>query len=350
MTADSAFRTHARTQAGWCDALGSPFTALLCRLIADRLDPAGAMALRLDPLPNNHAADATVLRLTGALHAQVRQGRAPMLAALYPPAPLPDPQALWAALEPVLADPALLPWLDSAPQTNEVARSGVLMPGMMVVAAETGLPLRLFELGASAGLNLRLDHYRYRLGTLETGPADAPLLLAPVWQGADPPGATVRVVARAGVDLNPLDVGSADDARRMLAYVWPDQRERLARMEAAIAAARADPPPLTRGDAADFVEAKVAPEAGAATVVFHSIAFQYFPKNVQARIAAHMAAMGARASAQAPLAWLRFEFDAVDPDAVAAGQPPTLRLTLWPDGRERLLATVHPHGAMVHWH
>jgi hypothetical protein len=339
----AAFTSHARWQAGWCARLGSPFMALLTELIADRLDFASSLGRRLAGWPGDPTVDALVLRLAGGLHARVRAGQEPALAALYPPAPLPDADMLWARLEPALADPALLPWLDSAPQTNEVGRSAVLMPGLMTVASETALPLRLFELGASAGLNLVPDRYAYRLGGVRAGDAGSPLRLAPRWEGADPPVAAISVAERAGVDLHPLDVGRPADRARMLAYVWPDQHERLARMEGAMAIAAADPPRLLAGDAAAFIETRVFPSPKRATVVFHSIAFQYFPAASQQRIASHMAAAGAAATQAAPLGWLRFEAD--DP---AAGASPTLRLRLWP-GEDRLLAKAHPHGDSVVW-
>jgi hypothetical protein len=115
-------------------------------------------------------------------------------------------------------------------------------------------------------------------------------------------------------------------------------------MEQAIAVARADPPALHEGDAADFVEREVALEAGSLALVFHSIAFQYFPAASRARIAARMEALGEAASARAPLGWLRYEMD--DP---AASDPPTLRLKLWPAGADQLLAHAHPHGSRVRW-
>jgi hypothetical protein len=110
--------------------------------------------------------------------------------------------------------------------------------------------------------------------------------------------------------------------------------------------AQALPPPIDRADAADWVEARVVTASGSVAVVFHSIAWQYFPPATQARIAAHMALTGAGASNTAPLAWLRYEMD--DSNAV---ELPTLRLTLWRGGaaHEALLARVHPHGAFVQW-
>jgi hypothetical protein len=342
---ESPFRAHAHWQAHWCTALGSPFTALLCTLVADRLDPATPFGRRLDGWPGSPQDDALMLRITGGLHAMVRAGKAPALMALYPPAPMPKPDALWAALAPILAGKALLPWLDSAPQTNEVARSGVLVPGFLTIAAETGLPLALLELGCSAGLNLVPDRYACRLGTVEAGNPESCLRLEPVWEGADPPAAPLQIESRAGVDLNPLDLHSPDARNRLLAYVWPDQPQRLERMARAIAITAEDMPEIVKGDAADFVEARVHPRKGVTTTVFHSIAFQYFPQSTQARIEAQMEMAGARATAAAPLAWLRFE---LEPGA-DSGVPPSLRLKLWPGGEDRLLARAHPHGKLVHW-
>ncbi len=341
---DESIRAAFRVQADWNRRLGAGFTARVCDALAAALDGTTATGRRILGWAGDPFADAMVLRLTGGFNALVRAGDLPGLARLYPPTATSDDAALGSALAAALHDDRLLPWLDSAPQTNEVARSGVLMPGLLTIAAETGLPLALFELGASAGLNLRLDDYRYTLGGADFGRADASLHFAPVWEGPPPPAAEVRVVARRGVDLNPLDPADPAQRARLLAYVWPEQAERVQRLETALACAAADPAPIDRADAADWAETHVAPVEGRATVVFHSIAFQYFPHRTQARIAAHMATQGALATATAPLAWLRYEMEQAD-----ASAPPTLRLTLWPDGADRRLAHAHPHGASVRW-
>jgi hypothetical protein len=329
-------------QAAWCRRLGATFTADLCVTLGEVIDRSTAVGARVLDWPGDPLADALVLRLTGGLNGLVRAGGLPDLAAFYPPQAVVDAAAFARQVTAALADDRLLPWLNSPPQTNEVARSAVLMPGLLVVAAETGLPLRLFELGASAGINLRLDHYRYDFNGVKVGPDNAPVTFSPDWCGPPPPDARVIVVARRGVDLMPID---ASDADRLLAYVWPEQTTRVTRLSAALAAFVADPVVIDAGDAAAWVEANVAVAAGTTTVVFHSIAFQYFPAATQARIAAHLASIGAAATASAPLAWLRFEMDA----AASVAALPTLRLTLWPGGEERLLARAHPHGASVEW-
>ncbi len=350
MPAD-AIRAAFRNQADWCRTGGAPFMAVLCDALAAVFDETSATGRAVLGWPGVPHRDALMMRVTGGLNALVRAGNAPAIAPLYPPAAVPDAETMQAALRLALADPAfdaaLLPWLDGPPQTNEVGRSGVLMPGLMAIAATTGFPLRLFELGASAGLNLQLDRFHYTLAGIESGPAEAGVRLAPKWRGGPPPAADVRVIARRKVDIAPLDAADPATAARLLAYIWPDQPERVARATAAIAVAAANPPPLDRADAAAWVEAQVTPEAGSTGVVYHSIAFQYFPADSRARIEAHLEAAGARATPDAPLAWLRYEFD----NAEAADALPTLRLRLWRGGAadERLLARVHPHGTFVEW-
>jgi hypothetical protein len=253
MGAPEPIREAFAIQAGWCDSLGSPFTARLCAVLGQNLDRSTAIGRRiLDwPLAADVTEPAVPLRIAGGLHALVRAGRLPALARLYPPNPLPAHGALWRAVSDALveAESELLPWLDSAPQTNEVARSGVLMAGLLAIASRTQQPLALYELGASAGLNLILDRYGYRLGSRTFGPSDAGLTLAPDWTGDDPPGASIHVASRRGVDLNPLDVGDRAARERLVAFVWPDQPERIARIEAALALAVADPPPIDQEDA-----------------------------------------------------------------------------------------------------
>jgi hypothetical protein len=165
---ESEVRAAFARQAEWCAKLGSPFTSRLCEVLGQRLDRDTDLGRRVLDWPGKPDAlhDSVPLRLCGGLHGLVRAGRLPSLAALYPPTPLPEEDALWPALRQAMqdAEPELLPWLDLPPQTNEVARSAVLTAGLAVIAAETTLPLSLFELGASGGLNMLLDRYDIRLG------------------------------------------------------------------------------------------------------------------------------------------------------------------------------------------
>ena len=151
----------------------------------------------------------------------------------------------------------------------------------------------------------------------------------------------MRVIDRSGVDLNPARL--PHDWMKLSAYVWPDQPDRARLLSEAMSAAEHFPPEIDRGEAADWLGRNLAlePEPGVTRVVMHSVAFQYFDADSQKRVTERIEAAGERASAKAPLAWLRLE---KEPDE----DRHSLRLRTWP-GCEKLLAWAHPHGRSVHW-
>ncbi|WP_043339572.1 DUF2332 domain-containing protein [Belnapia moabensis] len=351
-SAEITIRKAFAAQAEACAKRGSPFTGLLCEVLErslDRSTEVGRRVLNWSGRPDARG-DSVPLRLAGGLHALVRRGRLPRLAAMYPPNSLPEAETLQATLADALpeADADLLPWLDRAPQTNEPMRSGPLMAGLLVIAAETGgLPFALHELGASAGLVLVLDRYEHQLGGVTAGTLGALVRVAPAWEGDPPPAdVSLHVLRQQGCDLDPLDVANPTDRERLLAYVWPDQADRLARVEAAISVAATDPPRLDRAEAAAWTEAALDPgaaEEGVARVLMHAVALQYAPKETAVRVATHAARVGAAATSEAPFAWLRFEADP------AYGEQASLRLTLWPNGGERVLGLSDTHGEKLKW-
>jgi hypothetical protein len=342
----SPVRAAFRHQAEVCAAMGSPFTARLCTLFAERLAPGAAVADRVLDWPGDPSggADALALRLAGALHGLVIEGRDPGLAAVYPPHQA-DDDALWAAVAAACAAHAgpVLARLDGPPQPNEPMRSAALAPGFLTVAARTGLPLVISELGASAGLNLVWDRFAYRFGTARRGAPDSTVVIAPDWEGPPPLDAAVRVVSRAGCDRAPADPSRPEDRLRLMSFVWADQTARLARLQAAIALAAGAGVAVTRADAVDWLATRLAePRPGAAHVVCHSIFWQYLDADAQARARDLLVAAGARATDAAPLAWLRMEGDGEGPGAAVT-------LTLWPDGESRCLGRCQFHGSWVRW-
>jgi hypothetical protein len=153
------------------------------------------------------------------------------------------------------------------------------------------------------------------------------------------------VQSRAGCDLHPIDLRAPGAALRLTSYVWPDQADRLQRLARAIDATtrwmRDEPVGLEAMSAAAFVERELAtPRSGVATVLMHTIVWQYLPDAEQAAIVGLIEAAGCRASTDAPLAWLRLE--PPQPDRASE-----LRCRLWPDGTEQLLGRAHPHVAFI---
>lgn len=340
-----AIRRSFLRQAKACNDLGSPFTARLCTLAAERLTDdtrVGAMILGWPGNPDG-TGDALALRLAGTLHALVRFGQDPALSAAYPPLAV-DDDTLWAAIEAAMRrdEAFMLERLKSAPQTNEVRRSSALLPGFLTIAALTGKPLILSEVGASAGLNLQWDRYSYHLGDFSWGKASA-VELTPRWEGPPPPNAAVQITERAGCDLNPLDPSSEDDRLRLFSYIWADQQDRLDRTAAALAMATESGMEVEKADAIDWLHKRlVTPRPGMTHVIYHTIAWQYLPPALKAEGEALIADAGARATEAAPLARLQLETDG-KPEGAA------LLLTLWPAGETREIGRADFHGRWVKW-
>jgi hypothetical protein len=335
-----------RQQAGSCARLGSPFMGQLLGLLAERWTGPDALHRFFESFSGDlgPAGHSLPLRLAGGLHALVLSGRAPDLAALYPPHATGD-DALWAAVENALRahEAFLLDWVRSPPQTNEVRRAAALMAGAAELAARCDLPVVLSELGASGGLNLAWDRFALKVAGHKLGPDDAALTLSPEWRGPAPRGHLLRIAAAAGVDLNPLDPSDPHDLLRLKAYLWPDQPHRLALTEAAARVQRA---PVARGDAIDWLETRLAEaHPGHLHLIQHTVAWQYFPAAAQARGKAMIEAAGARATADAPLAWLAMESDGDSTGTLGA----RLDLRLWPGDLHLLLGRVDFHGRWINW-
>ncbi len=335
-----------QTQVKWCEHLEAPFTAALLRAAAREFQSGGKLAEIIGGWPGDPKADLLPLRINGALNALVLTGTAPELASVYPPHARPDEASLQTILASVLRQHGdfIRRFIVSPPQTNEVGRSAALLGGFLEIAAATKLPLRLLEIGASAGLNLLWDRFFYRLGDASWGDPAAPVQLAPAWQGSLPPlTAPVRVAERTGCDLFPIDIADPDQRLRLRAYMWVDHTERMKRLDGAIALARREGVTVERSNATAFVQRQLAtPRQGTATVLYHSIMWNYVSDEDKAAVTNLVRDAAGRATPEAPLAWLRFELE-------EAGTNPVVNLTLWPGGLDRRLAVASPHGATIEW-
>ncbi|HEU4807598.1 MAG TPA: DUF2332 domain-containing protein [Homoserinimonas sp.] len=241
--------------------------------------------------------------------------------------------------------------LSHATQTNEPGRCATLLPALAAIPG----PLALIEVGASAGLCLYPDRYsyRYRLPggqddrTLDPDAGPSPVVLDCELTGNVPvPGRMPEVVWRAGVDLNPLDAGRAEDVAWLDALIWPEHHDRRARLHAAVEVVKDDPVELVRGDLVAEIEALVgrAP-VGASVVVFHTAVLAYLDDSARKDFVDIMDRL--------PVSWLANEGTGVVPgvlDRVKAGnaQPTaTSDFVLSLDGEP--IAFTQPHGRALHW-
>ena len=340
----AAFRAQAAIAAKW----GAPTTAAVIEGLATEVAiPGGVLDAVLRDWTDTDPSSALSLRLAGAIHRLVLDGKAPALAAIFPSAGgTADPPRAWPLSKTaILAHTDFIrAYLARPPQTNEVARSAMLLGGFLEIAAATGLPLRLFEMGASAGLNLCWDRYRIETSKFAWGPVESALTLKCRWEGPLPAlPAQADVIARAGCDRDPVDLRTDDDMRRLESYFWTDQTHRFERLRRARAIALREGIHLAAEDAMAWLPRQLAdPHPGATTVIYHSLFWQYLPPSVQTRLRLYIEAAGFKAKSEAPVAWLAMEM----PDM---NSPTELTLTLWPGGQKRVLATVHPHGEVVHW-
>lgn len=339
-----------RIQAGACVTFGSPFNGVLLNHLADDLETGGPMRAlfqRWADLSVRRLIDEAVpVRAANTFNHLAMGGEAPALSAAWPrPGAQVDPEAAWAQASAAVGThfEVLSAFLDHEPQTNEVRRTAGLLGGFLTVAAETGLPLRTFEIGASAGLNQHWDRFRYEMGGFSWGDPASPVVIDAAWDGPDPPLPDVRVIERAACDRRPTDLTDPAQRRRLLACIWPDMFDRQARSRRAIELALALGVRVDTADALAWTRARVRPQSGAATVLYHSVFWQYLPAETQAGLSQAIADLGAAATAEAPFAWLRYEPPPTDMSIME------VRLTLWPGGQDRRLAVVHPHGASVAW-
>lgn len=342
-----AFADRLREHARACGTV-SPLMGVLLSGAADDLAVDGPVRTLLAPLAGDPVGSVPGLRFAGALHRLVLERRAPLLSLHYPSVGgTASLDGLWpavrATVEAHLDD---LPALVRRPvQTNEVGRSAALLGGLALLSAD-GLPVRLLEVGASAGLNLRADRYALRVDGRLRGPAGSPVLLDEPWRGELPPDVGVQVVERRGCDPDPLDPRDDQDRLTLTSSVWPDQVDRFARLRGALAVAQDVDVVVEREGAAAFLARELArPVPGTRTVVWQSVVRQYLSPQERVGVDTALEEAGRRATADAPLVHLALEPRRAGTDLGAF----TLTARAWPGGEEQVLADAEGHGPPVVW-
>jgi len=329
----------------------SPLSVALMQGAADDLERGGIVAELYTgvPLP---AGQAPALRLLAALHRLVLSGQAPELAVYYPSVGgNAAPEDAWTVAEATLRAHAddLGVVLRRGVQTNEPGRSAVLFGVLLWIADHYRLPVRLLEIGASAGLNLLAEKFAYRSSGSLLGDPDSPLVFEGPWVGTpvpDPAEAQtyLQVVERRGCDIAPIDATSRDGQLALLSYIWPDEPKRLARMRAALEVAERFPPVVDAAAAGPWIR-QVLPGSPPHTVqlVWQSVFAQYLSSEDRDDLVAAMEDAGAKATEATPLVWARME-PSTDPV-----QGFGVSVMCWPDGKETLLARSGDHGPPVRW-
>jgi hypothetical protein len=336
-----------RQQAVQCRAHGSPLTGALLDGAADDVVMGGVVSELLTADVAEPSGSVPSLRLAGSLHRLVLEGRALELAEHYPSiggtAPVAD---VWPAAERACREHLdVLRQLVTLPvQTNEVGRSAVLYGVLQLL----GGPIRLLEVGASAGLNLRFDAFAYDVGDgVVLGDPDSPVRLHRPWEGMHPKYASsVEVLERKGCDPIPVDPTTADGQLTLMSYVWGDQVDRLDRLRGAFKVAAHVPVVVENAHGLDFLTRELTRlPVGATTVVWHSVVWQYVDPAERRAIDSLLDRVGACATEDAPLARVSLEPERVGADDYTF----RVHLQRWPTGERVHVADALGHGPPVHW-
>ncbi|HEY7042307.1 MAG TPA: DUF2332 domain-containing protein [Nocardioidaceae bacterium] len=322
----------------------------LMRALADDWDAGGPVRSICRGWEESPQGTVLQLRLLAGLFRIVLTGRAPQLVPYYPclggTAP---PSQAWPQVREVLVDNVdeLHDALAIAPQTNEVGRSGALLLGLFESVRRSGRRrVRLLEVGASAGLNLLVDRFRFEQAAWSFGPADSPLVFRDMFIGDVEPE-EFEIVERRGCDLHPVDITTDEGRLRLRSFVWPFQPERHERLMSALEVAAQCPVEVDPFPAGEWLEDQLArgTDGDVLTVVWHSVTRMYWPPEETRRVDATVAA----AARRGPVAHVAMEHA---PD-VMSGADLTLS-GIGSDGRpsfvEQTLATVADHGIPVTVH
>jgi hypothetical protein len=241
---------------GEVDAAG---TSLLYQRVAVALGESDEALRAIEAAPARKRHPPVIL---AALHDLALAGRAPALAAACAAAD--GDAAAEAAIDTLLrmTDAVVAIVARRQPQTFETGRCAVLYPAIAEAARRGGADaVGLIDVGRSPGLNLHVDRVgiTYSDGR-SLGDPFSPVQLSSsiVGNRSVPTRAVPEVVARVGVDRDPVDVTDADDARWLRACLEPDRPERTARLDAEMALAATAPPLLLRGNPVEVLPDAVA--------------------------------------------------------------------------------------------
>ena len=243
-------------------------------------------------------------------------------------------------------------------QTNECGRTALLAPAFTLVESGASRPLAWIDVGTSAGLLQLVPHYRLDYGEHgTTGPEGSPVVATCEIVG-EPPVIAKRTPAFShilGLDRAPVDIGDPEEARWLLACVWPAS-PRLARTAAAIELAKVHPPHSVKGDAVNDLAALIATVPEESLVVLTTTwVVAYFDTETRQAFMDLLKAV----SMQRPLVLVSLEAPGViatidqEPDVTPStyNVDNHVGLTVFQQGTStpHFLGFAHPHGAWLEW-
>lgn len=291
--------------------------------------------------------------LLAAMHERALQGIEPELSVLYSDNQARSVGAVF--VEAVLkSQDQLRPILASRfTQTNEIGRVAMIAPALAAIPNRD--ILTLIDVGTSAGLTLRLDDCFIDYGSHGSlGPRDSKVGVKSEVLSGNPPLRSIPIGRRIGIDRNILDPANEDDARWLLACVWPDTG-RLDRTRAALDLAVSRPSELIEGDALEMLSAVLSSVQGS-IVITTTWVVAYMDNSYRARLSAELMA----ASRERDIYWISAEAPGVVPHLpevlppeIDGPLPSVVGLVTFTNGEvaeARVLAHAHSHGSWIWWY
>ncbi len=252
-------------------------------------------------------------------------------------------------------------------QTNETGRG---ISWLLPISLAGWARIHLLDLGASAGLNLAANRRNFRFVEEQNGrpyyrlghgdPVQFEVRTqgaADNFDGAD--SAMPFILSRLGCDINPFFLRTTLDEATLAAFVWADQRERLARLREGIAAFRE----TNKGSAPVELHAIDLPDGlpnlldqhisddNAPLICYNTFVRMYLPDKGSAL--RHLLIEWAQNKAR-PVVWIQWEPSSSLNEL--HGKAPEFgwlawTIDLWYRGGAYHwhVAWVHPHGQQIHW-
>jgi hypothetical protein len=197
------------------------------------------------------------------------------------------------------------------------------------------------EVGSSAGLCLYPDRYSYEFDGRPVGRRSTVHLTCTTTGPVPVPERLPEVVARVGIDRNPLDPADPDDRAWLRALIWPgpNAAPRLERLDAAAEIAAREPATVLTGDLVDLLPAALERlPADCTPVVFHTAVLIYLERARRQEFAELVRSTGVR--------WIAQESGGVVPGTPRdLGSPADFVLSR----NGEALALTAPHGGRIEW-
>lgn len=183
-------------------------------------------------------------------------------------------------------------------QTNEVNRCTYLYPMFCEIQELAKGPLTVVEIGASAGLNLCCDRYRYETADLIYGDPSSSFTLHCEFRSPFPYGEIKPApvfTRRVAIDINTIDMNQDEDRCWMRALIWPEHLDRRERFDGALSITRKTPIEYVEGNGVDLLNRLLTSEsADTAICIFHTHVANQMTADERERLVANIDSLSSR--------------------------------------------------------